>query len=856
MKKLLAIILSAVMVLSLVPSAFAVETETEGNGNEWVFNLASHGLTEETLTSTDNVTPFTLATTDTDVSDKWEYINQASSSTRTVMKNYLYWTKRNQGDVPVFDPDNNGATNVIIFELVPDTSGTFNPSLSYISSAASASYDVYLFEKPHDTWKVSSTMTDGATSVRKEITTYIKENPETYIGNFDAYGSETVETVAFPKVTVTADKSYYFALLANGRNNSWVSADSSNPTIALKLISFALKDKTAEAAPFLDYNISLDSMTQAGLDKYKAEQSTTSYADIIDNKELAFVDWKIDVLDLTKTEGFDMLGRSGRDNSPMLTSTGFNSEVNLAQKLSGATEFTNFYEASIGENRPIFVIRLNVPYAGDYKLSLQNNFTAESSEVTRIMNNKQMGGAVASVFDEGAKTKVYFGKADDFDLPSSGSSNVISNSVKATFEKTYLPGFTYLGEYDSNVLAESAGETAVTAFNTTISCTVADTDYYILFDITQTLLNTKYWQATSSGNITYRQLFLLSGIELTPVDNNDYEAIQSEYDAIANVDAGNAVEKNLGSTTSNVKILCGADKTTLDTYEVESGSAVTYTAPEKTGYTFLYWAQGMGENKKIVSYEENLSVKAEKGPMWLTAVYADDSAAKTDVIFYNANGDEISRNQYNEGDAIALPTLPSLAGYTSASGWTLDTDGVTYKSADEVSASGKLMRFVAAYDEAYTESFDITAVNGTADKKSAAYGETVTVTATPRNGTQLFNYWERDGEIVSFDHTYSFKAWKNTTVTAVYKNYLPIADTVRKIILGTRTVGADTAVVAEFIGVENAVERGILFGTDIDNATHKVSMKTDSDTFSVINDVAGDAIGYAILSNGNVIYSK
>ncbi|MBE6912407.1 MAG: hypothetical protein E7473_07770 [Ruminococcaceae bacterium] len=854
MKRILSLILVIAMAFCLAPTSFAANETEQGNGNEWVFNLASHGLTEETTMAPDNVTPFTLDTTVADISDKWEYINQASSSTRSATKDYLYWTKRNQSSAPVFNPDNNSTTNVIIFELVPDTSGTFNPSLSYISSTASASYDVYFFEKPHDIWKVSSTMTDGASSVRSGITLYIQKFPEAYIGNFDAYGNETVETIGFPKVTVTAGESYYFVLIANGRNDNWVSADSGNPTIALKLISFALKDETSTSAPFLDYNISLDSMTEAALDQYKAVQSATTYADIIDNKELAYVDWETGVLDLTKTEGFDMLGRSGRDNSPMLTSTGFNSEVNLAYKASGATEFTNYYEASITDNRPIFVIRLNVPYAGDYKLSLQNNFTTESNEVTRIMGNTQMGGAVADAFDEGAKTKVYFGKADDFVFGTSGSSLVISG--KDAFETKFFSNSVYLGEYDSNVLAESTGETAVTAFETTVSCPVADTDYYILFDITQNLLNTKYWQSVSKGNTTYRQLFLLSGIELTPVDDNNYDEIQSSYDSIVNVDAGNAVEKTPANTTSNVKILCGADATTLKTEDMAVGAEIAYTAPKKDGYTFLYWAQGIGEYKKIVSYDTNLSLKAEKGPMWLTAVYADNSAEKTDVVFYNANGDEILRSQYEEDAVIILAALPSLAGFGTATGWTLDTDGETYTAADEVKASGRLMRFVAEYAEEPSETFEITVANGTVDNAAPVYGETVTATATLRDGTKLFNYWEKDGEIVSFDLSYSFKVWKDTTVTAVYKDYLPVADTVRKIILGTRPVGTETAVVAEFIGVSDVVEKGILFGTSLEDATHKVSMKTEGDTFSVIDDVTGDAIGYAILSNGNVIYSK
>ncbi|MBQ2743967.1 MAG: InlB B-repeat-containing protein, partial [Oscillospiraceae bacterium] len=293
----------------------------------------------------------------------------------------------------------------------------------------------------------------------------------------------------------------------------------------------------------------------------------------------------------------------------------------------------------------------------------------------------------------------------------------------------------------------------------------------------------------------------------------------------------------------------------------DAGDAIEYTAPDKTGYTFLYWAQGLGEYKKIVSSDKKLSLKAEKGAMWLTAVYSDNSLAKTEVVFYNANGDEISRSQYEQNEVITLEDIPSMAGFGTATGWTLDTDGVTYTAEDKVKASGRLMRFVAEYPDEPSERFDITvvdgtAVNGIADDGKAVYGETVTVTAASIKGIKRFNYWEKDGEIVSFDLSYSFKPYKDTTVTAVY-NDSSVADTiVRKIIVGTRPVGNKTAAVAEFIGISDAVEKGILFGTNLDNATHKISMKTEGDTFSVIDDVDGDAIGYAILSNGNAIYSK
>ncbi len=513
------------------------------------------------------------------------------------------------------------------------------------------------------------------------------------------------------------------------------------------------------------------------------------------------------------------------------------------------TNTVNYFEADSFQDRPFYAIAINVPYSGKYKVSVLNKRTQA------YMKEKH-----SSFVGKGSVAAVHFGKKTAA-IEHSASTGRISNPtilddlIKDTKTTTFG---TY---YNPNTLATSDSAPAVTELG---EVSVEAGEYYVIFDVNAETFaeNSAYYNRYTSGdnaNNDRRQYFAVSGIQLTLVEDTEQAKVQQEYDSIINVNPGNATEKAPASTTSNVKILCGADNSVLDTDDVEAGSDITYTAPEKEGYTFLYWAQGMGEFKKIASYDEKLSVKAEKGPMWLTAVYADNNSAKTDVIFYNANGDEISRSQYNENDAIMLPALPSLAGFDAATGWTLDADGETYTADDEVRASGKLMRFVAEYSDEPSESFEITVIGGTADNATPAYGETVTVTAPARKnntGMQLFNYWERDGEVVSFDRSYSFKAWKDTTVTAVYNDYTPVAKTVRKIILGTRLVGGETAAVAEFIGISDVVEKGILFGTDIDNATHKISMKTEGDTFSVIDDVSGEAIGYAILSNGKVIYSK
>ncbi|MBQ7054834.1 MAG: hypothetical protein IJN97_06395, partial [Oscillospiraceae bacterium] len=454
---------------------------------------------------------------------------------------------------------------------------------------------------------------------------------------------------------------------------------------------------------------------------------------------------------------------------------------------------------------------------------------------------------------QGTVAPVHMVKADTpltYDRPGVGSDNRVSNTGSLGFSEA-----TKVGAYDCRPLASDATKPIRTDIGTV---DFSAGEYYIFFDIDSAAgkENSECWNYKSNLN----QLFLLSGIELTPVEPtaDELEAAQEAYDAIVNEDGNPAVEtKPTTGSKSFVKILSSKGEEPLYNKEHTAGDTITYTA---TGDDFLYWTQGMGECKTVISEDAALSIEAEKGAMYIYAVYAKD-ADTTEVVFYNGNKAEISRKSYAGGATIEMETLPSMAGFKdAASAWICVEDGREYTAENPATASGKLMRFVAKYPDVADETFTVTAVNGTADKVTVTYGETVTVTAPLRKGNsgiELFNYWEKDGEIVSFDESYSFRVYKDTTVTAVYKEYQPLTESVRKIILGERLVGGETAVIAEFINVTGAVEKGIMFGgTSLDDATHKVAMKGTDNFFSVIHNVSGAAKGYAILSDGSVIYSE
>jgi len=178
-----------------------------------------------------------------------------------------------------------------------------------------------------------------------------------------------------------------------------------------------------------------------------------------------------------------------------------------------------------------------------------------------------------------------------------------------------------------------------------------------------------------------------------------------------------------------------------------------------------------------------------------------------------------------------------------------------YGEAKEWKQFGETNVYVAQYElEVPEKNIAITVNNGTGTG-TYAYGDTVSCTA---NGSGTFKCWTKSGingetEIVSCDETYIFKAWEECTVEAVYEDYNYKGNTA-KIIIDSFTAGAETGVMAEFIGFDNAVEKGIMF-TDSNKNVTRIAMTTKDNQFTVIADKNGTYNGYAIVEGEGEDYT-
>ncbi|MBE6966389.1 MAG: hypothetical protein E7441_10220 [Ruminococcaceae bacterium] len=155
---------------------------------------------------------------------------------------------------------------------------------------------------------------------------------------------------------------------------------------------------------------------------------------------------------------------------------------------------------------------------------------------------------------------------------------------------------------------------------------------------------------------------------------------------------------------------------------------------------------------------------------------------------------------------------------------------------------------VAKYADMERDNVTVT-VDGKA--QTVPYGTTITCTADP--DTANFKCWKKEvngvSEIVSVDSTYTFKAWETCTVEAVYEAHIPITKAM-KIIIDDFTVGSETGIMAEFIGFgSDVVEKGIMWKNSTSET--RIAMTSPGDQFTVIADEAGTYTGYAILKSGS-----
>lgn len=476
------------------------------------------------------------------------------------------------------------------------------------------------------------------------------------------------------------------------------------------------------------------------------------------------------------------------------------------------------------------------------------NYNEEADRYWKLNKQSNVGtSALKTSRINGATKGINAYIALDIDVPEDGTYNAEYSYSKVYSQKSYGS----MGEV--YILPEG---TSLSSLNTAKKAgrRIASVDYS-----PKDSSEAHVYEATPVNNIVLKKgnnilLFVVTGLGANSTDNywttptsltlTLTSKASSEDEALTNAFNPTPVDvpTQYAPSVSALKYVDGAESN-VEAIAVSAkdedgdGTYNVSTSTTDKSYKFLYWVKGKSTSKIIVSRAESFTYTPGNGDVnYLIAVYEKDGETKDKAEFYNANGQLIAAV---EGTTVETPDLPSMAGYGEASKW-VNANGEKFGGKVNVNISGTVM-FIAEYAEP-TTTFTVETTKCETDKTSYKYGDIVKCTATGTSEDGTFKCWKRDGVIVSTKPEYTFSAWKNHAVEAVYtKDEFTFNGVAQQIIL---EIFGDN-VMAEFIGFTNVVEKGIILDTQ------EIAMTTDKTQFTVENNVgATTAKGYVIVKDG------
>ncbi len=722
-----------------------------------------------------------------------------SASFRTAT-NGVWWTfyLDKDGDnntVPAFGKD--GAfTRAASIELKDLKAGTYNVSVGAVKKTSGAIMEFHLVKK---TSEIAGYMT------KDNVSDYAKSlGSSTRLGKMDIYAEESAKFTAF---YVSEDGDYYLIMIPVGANENFIGEKSGERYFAYNIITDITFSPTAYANTFV-YNLNSQAFNLSK-DAYSSEANSTSaktlkYAGTnssANNKKVGgWIGSNANSVAAAQVRNWQSMSYTFLKNDeckwavvevPILNNGTLSGANNTY--LTSELFYTNFSADRLAAGTYL-TMKINVPVVGKYNISITPK--AYSPNALKVVSNANWVDAAADIYVV-------------------SPTGYAAESWLSTDKITTVRYFTDNAATGTFEVAEPG-------------------DYYVVFDYNNT--DEELTKLVNGAEIAY-YVAQTKSITLTRTGNTVAEnAAVAEKTAQQSVTgnpatASGETESTAAPTVNLLKAFIGGEETNKNLENEATVIGGIYTvkadkAPE--GYSFLYWTKGLQNyaSKRIVSVSETVTFKPEIGGNYLIAVYGKNGDNGQEAKYYNANGQLLENSN-----------TPSMPGYGEFKEW--------------VDCGNNI--FMADYECVNT--YDITIKNDSSfkEKLTRNYGEEVTVTAPARasDGYRVFAYWEKgEGnatEIVSFDKAYTFYAFEDCTVNAVYKEYAPLVTTLRKIIL-TNIGGSNY--MAEFIGFGDAIEKGIKVG---DN---KIAMTTNKTQFTIDAEKETDVKGYAVDSEGDVYYSK
>lgn len=842
MKKLLAIILAISMCISLLPGfAYATGEATNEGAITYNFNSASYGASASVKNGVIKMNTTGIAsggyTTDNSVLPDGYDIDalneKADARLYTIARldynevfasiNTAPWRIDGHYNINPNDPLSINSDHLsfgkaasevqqghVAFVIKIEKPGTYKPTIAYGENKRGAKFDVHLVKKNTDEGYgifSSTSAAKGTSALYNDLSTYEDTYKIGYINmyhkDYDFGASKCNKTTEdLDVITITETGEYYLLFEHNGTDG--VGTDgSANPATYTYLYSLSL-----EPQKVYDYNFNYS--TYGATDVISKNTATANGGPDADKVKLE--NGYEEGVTLTRLDYSEVFAEN--NTTPWRIDGHRNLDtLVLEDDCISATIKNASINASVPSGHLALII--NIEKAGTYIPTLSFGATERGAkyDVHLVKKNEDRGYGI--IVD--SKTSV-----------DATGETALSTDLTA-YGDTYKIGAVNMYEEGTNY-----GKPIVTD-KELAPITIDESDvgeYYLLLEATgaEVVLTgaPKYYTYLYSLNLTDAELLL-------------------DYDADFNADEDPLAAYGAEVTTAAV----ATDGAVIENNTSESdddGDGIYTISTEKTvgDYSFLYWAKGLSADKKnkVVSDALSFDYKPTEGNNWLIAVYAKEDSETASAEFYDANRQLLYSTDSGTvtvtDSTITIPALPSHPGLGQATHWELAGDEETeYGVGENTTAefSGTMI-FVAQYDNGV----ETVTVNGT----EYDYGTPVTCTANTPEG-KTFKGWIKNvngkNELVSTSSVYKFLAWEDCRVEPIYSDDAESFGSAMKIVLDDFAVGNGTAIMAEFIGIENVVEKGIMFGTT------KIAMTGDGNQFTITADEAGTYTGYAIVED-------
>ncbi len=730
MRRILAIILAVAMIATLAPSAFATETSGEGDVNIKL-NI------ESLLNGYTTTTPLAAIMSYTTTNNIFRYLR--SSLTASTQALDLAGTETPVASQVEFAGVADSrfmritGRRYVCFEIDIPSTGAYSMSVHHQRSTRGVKADVYLM----DYASYNAIGTFGIAKLGNPVGQYDCDNDESEYTDFNGSNKEWVDSVIFTDKELSEGKYIITFIPPTGISNS------DRYTIGNITLT---GDTFSEAELGFSVNYNIDKT-------------------MFDNGVYYGTAYTARDLDYNMTNGFfNVYGVSG--------------SVSL-----GGNAATTYRFIKVKSDAAV-AIKVNVPQGGLYSLVTSYQKSKDGGLATVEVDGNVVGTYNCSdttlTYNMGGNGAVWENDAviaENLNL--TAGEHIVrisvggSNKYASVYDFALVSGAGKLATKMGGYI--KVGKTSLVPREETTASVVAclsdgsiDTDAEI-----SALGSSDTSVITVAGNKVIAVGVGTANIEAT-VDGNTVSQEITVADIEAPAKVSLAVSNNIDDS--------------IEIQNVNRGSSVTATAPEKEGYKFRHWVRGTEDNGEWISgdaeYKFNLITNT-----YLTAIYTPVAEDEKIVEFWNGNGQYITEEKVVDG-SVSLPENPKLTGFVF-SRWLIAED-TEFVNANITAPLTRAVADFASLGKTIT-------VEGT----MCEYDEAITKNSASGNEVA----WYRDGVLVGYGKSYTYHAWSDVGSVA------EAAITVKAPVVVLDAAARGSARMIEFdAGDMNIVEVGILFG--------------------------------------------